>query len=133
MSRRARKGQKSRMRIAVALLAALAGIGIVLLALHVKDPSEGVFPVTIENGLARPVDVRLCSADSCASKGDIHRIASGESFWENLGQTYPNAYLVTTTAGLRVGCLHLPARAHPAAYTVRITRQRMIASGSCPS
>ena len=122
-----------RMGIGVALLAALACAGLLVLALHVNDPSEGVFAVTIENGLARTVDVRLCSAASCASQGDVHRIAVGESFWENLGQTYPNSYLVTSTAGLRVGCLQLPARAHPSAYTVRITRDRMEPSASCPS
>lgn len=93
----------------------------VLMAIpDVRDPTEGVFPVTVVNSIGRTVDVGMCADAHCHSTVDRHTLKPGASFWQNLGPDASVPFRVTATDGSPLGCWLLPARTHDGHYTVGI-------------
>src|SRR5437667_3265649 len=104
-----------RLPVTLAVLAVVGGVSAALVYIAAGFGS-GQLPVTLSNNLDRAVEIGRCVQPTCRSgaRSSIHRVEPGQSRVEAVDRgTTITAFLVTTPAGARIGCLFLRYRHLP--------------------
>ncbi len=113
--------QKWYVRVGFVIVGLIAVVVVLNIIPTIQDPTEGVAPVKVVNGLGRTIQLRMCDDDACRSTVDKRTLRKGASFDQNVSPTVPIPYRVAGADGTPLGCWVLPDRDHLQRDSAKIT------------